>query len=285
MKTSTFPIKGAALLATLVSFAAQGAEPGRPKLNIERDLENGRVVVTWYGGEGQLARADRLSSTSFRTASVSATPAALEIEGEQAAYVLVNSAGAVVSENMVGYVNMQLPWGMSFIANPLLQTNVTIGALFPTAPDGAQVMKLVSGDYVTSVYSVARAAWVGPRLDLPAGVGFFFINPSRETFTQIIIGEVPIGSLTNNLPAGVSLEGSLLPQAGSINSVHNIPGQPGDNIFVFVNEGEARGRYIRSAYVAGEGWTPDLTLGVAQGFWIQKRLAQDWVRFFSPFLQ
>lgn len=285
MKTSIFPIAHGAVLAILVSYAGQTAEPGRPRLNIERDRENGRVVVTWYGGEGQLGRADRLGATTFRSTIVRETPAALEIEGEQAAYALVNSAGAVVSENMVGYVNLQLPWGMSFIANPLLQTNVTLRYLFPTAPDGAQVMKLVNGDYVTSVYSVDRAGWVGPQLDLPMGVGFFFINPSRDTFTQTFIGEVPLGSLTNNLPAGVSLEGSLLPQAGSINSIHNIPGQPGDNFFVFANEGEARGRYVRSAYTAGEGWVPDLNLGVAQGFWIQKRQAQDWVRFFSPFVQ
>lgn len=285
MKTSIFLVKCAAVLATLGSFAAQGAEPGRPRLNIERDRESGRVVVTWYGGEGQLARSDRLGSTAFRSTIVRETPAPLEIEGEQAAYALVNSTGAIISQNLVGYVNLQLPWGMSFIANPLLQTNVTLRSLFPTAPDGAQVMKLVNGEYVTSVYSVDRAGWVGPQLDLPLGVGFFFINPSRDTFTQTFIGEVPLGNLTNNLPAGVSLEGSLLPQAGSVNSVHNIPGQPGDNIFLFVNEGEARGRYVRSAYTAGEGWVPDLNLGVAQGFWIQKRQAQDWVRFFSPFAQ
>jgi len=208
-------------------------------------------------------------------------PAPLEIEGDQGAYALVNAVGGVVSENLVGYANLQLPWGMSLIANPLYQTNVSIRSLFPTAPDGAQVMKLVGGDYVTSVYSASSASWVGPQMELPLGVGFFFINPSRDTFVQTFVGEVPIGSVTNNLPAGVSLEGSMLPLAGSINSVHNIPGQPGDNIFVFINEGDARGRYQRSVYSAGEGWTPDLNLAVGQGFWIQKRQAQDWVRFFS----
>jgi len=282
MKTSISFLKCAVLL-TIVSSVAHAAELGRPRLNIRHDRENNRVVVSWSGGQGQLARTDRLGSTAFRSMSLREAPAPLEIEGDQGAYVLLNTGGGVVSENIVGYVNLQLPWGMSFIANPLLQThtNVSIRSLFPTAPDGAQVMKLVNGDYVTCVYSASSASWVGPQMDLPLGVGFFFVNPSRDTFMQTFVGEVPIGSVTNNLPAGVSLEGPMLPQAGSINSVHNIPGQPGDNIFVFINEGEARGRYHRSAYFAGEGWTPDLNLNVGQGFWIQKQQAQDWVRFFS----
>ena len=284
MKTAIFLLKCAVVL-TIVSFNARGAEPGRPRLNIRHDRESNRVVVTWYGGEGRLARADRLGSRAFRSTSLRETPVPLEVEGDQGAYALVNSVGGVVSENAVGYANVQLPWGMSFIANPLFQTNVSLRSLFPTAPDGAQIMKRVGGDYATCVYSASSGGWVGPQMDLPLGVGFFFINPARDTFVQLFVGEVLAGSLTNNLPAGVSLEGSLLPIAGSINSVHNIPGQPGDNIFVFINEGEARGRYHRSAYSAGEGWTPDLSLGIGQGFWIQKQQAQDWVRFFSLFPQ
>ena len=280
MKTSISFLKCAVLL-TIVSSVAHAAELGRPRLNIRHDRENNRVVVSWSGGQGQLARTDRLGSTAFRSMSLREAPAPLEIEGNQGAYVLLNTGGGVVSENIVGYVNLQLPWGMSFIANPLFQTNVSLRSLFPTAPDGAQVMKRVGGDYVTCVYSASSASWVGPQMDLPLGVAFFFINPSRDTFVQTFVGDVLVGSLTNNLPAGVSLEGSMLPQSGSINSVHNIPGQPGDNIFVFINEGEARGRYHRSAYFAGEGWSPDLNLGVGQGFWIQKQQAQDWVRSFS----
>ena len=280
MKTSIFLLKCAVLL-TIVSAAAQAAEPGRPRLNIRHDRENNRVVVTWYGGEGRLARADRLGGTAFRSTSLRETPAPLEIEGDQGGYVLMNAVGGVVSQNLVGYANLQLPWGMSFIANPLFQTNVSLPSLFPTAPDGAQVMKRVGGDYVTCVYSASSASWVGPQLDLPLGVGFFFINPSRDTFVQTFIGEVPLGSLTNNLPAGVSLEGAMLPLWGSINSIHNIPGQPGDNIFIFVNDGDARGRYLRSTYSNGEGWVPDFTLAAGHGFWIQKQQAQDWVRSFS----
>jgi hypothetical protein len=281
MKTSTFSAKFG-IICALLTFAAVAGQTAelRPKLNIRHDRENNRVVVSWYGGEGQLGRAQSFRSAFQRTV-VRETPATLEIEGENGAYALVDAAGGVVSQNIVGYVNLPLPWGMSLIANPFFQTNATVVSLFPTAPNGAQIMKLVNGDYVTVTYSADRGGWVGPQLELPLGVGFFFINPARETFMQTFVGEVAMGSLTNHLPAGVSLEGSLLPQSGSINTLHNIPGQPGDIIFVFLNEGEARGRYLRSTYSAGEGWYPDLNLGVAQGFWSQKKQPQDWVRSFS----
>lgn len=266
--------------AFLLAFAAHGAEPGRPRLNIQHDRENNRVVISWYGSAGELSRSARVGAPFQRTL-VRATPAPLEIEGDQGAYALTDTAGSVVSVNMVGYVTLQLPWGMSLIANPLIQSNVTLHALFPTAPDGAQIMKLVNGDYVTSTFSAATAAWTRPQLEVPIGVGFFFINPSRDAFTQIFVGELWPGLLTNNLPAGVSFEGALLPQAGSINILHTIPGEPGDTIFFFANQGEARGQYVRSRFTSDSGWTPDLELGVAQGFWIQKRTAQDWIRAFS----
>lgn len=273
MKRS-IPLVGAAIFICLTASAAE-----RPRLNIEHDRENNRVVISWYGS-GELSRSDRLGAPFQRTL-VRETPAPMEIEGEQGSYALVDTAGSVYSGNVVGYVNLQLPWGMSLIANPFIQTNVTIRALFPTAPDGAQIMKLVHGDYITSTYSVSRAGWIGPQMDLPIGVGFFFINPSRDPFTQTFVGELWPGSLTNNLPAGISLEGALIPQAGSINTVQNIPGEPGDIIFFFANQGEARGQYMRSRFTSDSGWTPDLELGVGQGFWIQKRNAQDWVRVFS----
>src|SRR5688500_12606478 len=274
MKTSTFAARFTVLcmLVTLAAVAGQTAEL-RPKLNIRHDRENNRVVVSWYGGEGQLGRAQGFRNAFQRTLTQQA-PAALEIEGETAAYALVDAAGGVVSQNMVGYVNLPLPWGMSFISNPFLQTNATVASLFPTAPNGAQIMKLVNGDYVTVTYSADRGGWVGPQLEVPLGVGFFFINPARYTFMQTFVGEVALGSLTNHLPAGVSLEGSLLPQSGSINTLHNIPGQPGDIIFIFVNEGEARGRYLRSTYSAGAGWSRELDLGVAQGFWRRRKQPQ-----------
>ncbi len=55
-------------------------------------------------------------------------------------------------------------------------------------------------------------------------------------------------------------------------------------LFTYFSDAEARGRYIRSTFsTTDNAWAPDQELGVAQGFWIQKKQAQDWVRFFSIF--
>src|SRR5687767_7535582 len=135
MKTSIFWGKSVVFLVLLTLTAAVGrtAEPGRPRLNIQHDRENRRVIVTGYGAEGQLRRFDRLAG-GLRQAVTRETTASLEITGAEAAYALVDSSGNLVSQNMVGYVNLQLPCGMSLIANPLMQSNVTLRSLFPTAP-------------------------------------------------------------------------------------------------------------------------------------------------------
>src|SRR5687767_10073722 len=108
MKTFAFWAKSGTLCALLTFAAATGqATEVRPKLNIRHDRENNRVVVSWYGGEGQLGRAQSFRSAFQRTLTQEA-PATLEIEGQTAAYALVDSAGSVVSQNMVGYVNLGL---------------------------------------------------------------------------------------------------------------------------------------------------------------------------------
>jgi hypothetical protein len=281
MNTMTLRLWAASAALLTASLIPGWAQTARPKLNIQQDRANGRAVISWTGSGHQLARSSAVRGKYERLASEGGT-ASIAISGDQMNFALVSAEGSVISENIVGYVNVALPWGMSLIANPLWQTNVTLRFLFPSAPDGAQVMKFVNGDYVTSVYSASAAGWIGPNFELPVGEGFFFVNPARDTFTQTFVGEVRTGSLTNPLPAGVSFKGDMLPQAGSINTIHGIPGQAGDIIFIFLNEGEARGRYLRSTFSASENaWVPDLELGVAQGFWIQKRNAQDWIRFFS----
>jgi len=72
-----------------------------------------------------------------------------------------------------------------------------------------------------------------------------------------------------------------VPQAGSINDLHHIPGESGDVIRLYVNDGQGGGDYVTSIFSATENaWVPDLNLGVAQGFVSEKQNAQDWVRVF-----
>jgi hypothetical protein len=145
------------------------------------------------------------------------------------------------------------------------------------------VLKYVQGGgYEVSTYDALAGAWSNPDFEISIGQGFFFRNTSSETIRQTFVGEVMQGYLTNTLPAGLSTKGSLVPQAGSINSLHGIPGLAGDELRLWVNDGLGGGDYVVSIFSAEQSaWVPDLILGVGQGFWIQKEQPQDWVRYFS----
>ena len=98
---------------------------------------------------------------------------------------------------------------------------------------------------------------------------------------QTFVGEVLQGTLVNNIPAGFSLEGALVPQEGSVNTVHVIPGQPGDRLMFHVNGSPESGDYTVSEYV--NGWVPDVTLRVGQAFITQMAQPLTWVREFRVF--
>jgi hypothetical protein len=204
-------------------------------------------------------------------------------DGEQMMYRLETAESLVFSVNAVGYVNVQLPPGLSLIANPLLDYENTVGALINDAPDGAQVYKYVPGaGYEVSTFDGIAGTWSNPDMDLSPGVGFFFNNPSSNTVVHTFVGEVLQGVLVNPMPAGFSTKGALVPQAGSITHLHGIPGEPGDVIRFYVNDLQGGGNYVTSVFSASQNaWVPDLTLDVGQGFVSEKQNAQDWVRVFS----
>jgi len=256
-------------------------------LTISRDASGEKVVVSWTGG-GVLRQAASLKGKTrllhkgramrrnvyMATATAGQTIFSVEEGG--------SGGGAnSYSANAVGYVNLKLPPGLSLIANPLIHPDNSIAYWFSTAPDGCQIYKLdPTGNYEVATFDGLQQQWSNPGLAIPLGVGFYFYNPSATTYTVVFVGEVAQGQLINPLPAGISTKGSLVPQFGSINTLHHIPGEPGDQIQVYINDLAGGGAYQSSVYTAGEGWVPDLILQVGQGFWIEKQNSQDWVRGF-----
>jgi hypothetical protein len=248
-------------------------------LQIARDPNTGKVIVSW-NGKGVLKQANTLDGR-FRPVRKRGNSASITPDSEQMLFMLESAQSAVYSVNAVGYVNTQLRPGLSLINNPLLATVNTVESLMRDLPDGTQVYKYVTGiGYEVSVYDEIQGSWSNPDMDLSPGIGFFVDNPSGATVVNTFVGEVLQGVLINNLPAGFSTEGSLVPQSGSINDVHGIPGENGDLIRLYVNDGEGGGSYIISTFTNG-AWMPDVILGVGEGFVSEKQNAQDWIRNFS----
>lgn len=280
------------ILALLILLPSSGSaafwkkKQQDPQLNITLDESTQRLVVSWKG-PGVLKRAAHLSGRYqpvTKRAGLKINTYVTGITEDSAVYRLEGGGGGgpVYSVNAVGYVNLYLPPGLSLICNPLIYTNNILEALFPVAPDGAQVYKLTAGGgYEVSTFNGFEGTWSYPDMDLSVGVGFYFNNPSAETFQHTFVGEVAQGHLVNPLPAGISTKGSLVPQGGSINSLLKIPGEPGDELRLYMNDLQGGGAYDVSVFTSGSGWVPDLELRVGQGFWIEKQNPQDWVRNFT----
>lgn len=277
-------------LTTAISAHIRSRHSPPPKLNISRDAKTGKVVLSWKG-QGVLRKAAG-RNRSFKKVYQGKGVYAVEATDAVALYRLESDndsdgPGGFYSVNIVGYVNLRLPPGLSLIAIPLYQTNNTLATLWQGVwsppPDGCQVFKYgADSTYEVSTYDALSGTWSNPGLDITIGTGFFFNNPSSMTVTQTFVGDVLQGWLINPLPAGASTKGSLVPQAGSINDVHLIPGDSGDEIRTYVNDGQGGGYYNSSVFDGTtQRWQPDLILNVAEGFWINKQQADDWVRSFT----
>ena len=192
-------------------------------------------------------------------------------------------AGSVFSGNIVGYVNTPLPPGLSLISNPLLAVENNLRTLFPLAPDGTQVYQLNGADYDVSIFDGTTGSWSNPNLELLTGDGFFVRNPSGAPFVNTFVGEVLVGTLVNPLPAGYSLQASLVPQSGTLNNTHRVSGRAGDRAYKFVPDDDGAEAWIKSVFDESQNlWVPDFEIGVGEGFMIYKEAPQDWVRIFSP---
>lgn len=252
-------------------------------LSILQDSGTGKLVVSW-SGKGVLKKAPSLNG-QFQPVKRWGSRSQFVIESadaESGVYRLDSADGGVFSHNIVGYVNIQLPPGLSLIQNPLFFATNTVALWWPDAPDGSQILKYVAGSgYEVSTFDGISKTWSNPDLDIPIGEGFYFRNSFSETIVNTFVGEVRQGFLTNTLPAGYSMKGSLVPQTGSINSVHGIPGEAGDEIRTLTNISGVETQNISTFDGALNQWVPDLILHVGESFWIHKQHQQDWVRYFS----
>ena len=191
-----------------------------------------------------------------------------------AAGVLSSMAAGVTSVNVVGYINVQVPAGFSFIANQLQGASVKVSDLLPTAP--------VVGDKVTVLYSwdggftpnaFDGEAWESPDATLAPGGGALIFAPAA--FTVTFVGEVKQGTLNTAVPQGFSFVSSQVPQAGGISALGYSAGAE-DVVYTW------DGGFSPTSY-DGEAWDPsEPQLAVGQSVLLfRKGAATSWSRTFT----
>jgi hypothetical protein len=204
----------------------------------------------------------------MRTKTILSVAAALAV-GAFAAQAQSN----VYSVNIVGYVNQVLPAGqLVAVANPLDNGTNDLNSVF-----GGVAKTSVAQFWNGSGFTPSQKGGTGwsPNTATPVGMGLFI--SSAQDVTNTYVGEVVVGpgeNVTNSLPVGLSLVGSPLPMAGTLNSPElGLLGVAKTSTAQFWN-----GSGYTPSQKGGTGWTPDLSIGVAEGFFISPVQAYDWVQ-------
>jgi hypothetical protein len=196
---------------------------------------------------------------------------------------IATSVAQVFSVNAVGYVNKTVPAnGFAMISNPLTAANNSIAQLFQGVPNGFQVFVYTPQGFALTTYDEFFGGWEPEALanqQLLPGQGVFVKNPTANQVTITFVGEVPQGDLTAQLPQGLQVVSSKVPQAGTPTDL-GLPGAAGDQIFQW---NTATQSYAFSAYddLFG-GWEPALRpLEVGDAFFLRKAAAGTWPRNFN----
>lgn len=206
---------------------------------------------------------------------------------------LVGSAAAmaqVYSVNAVGYVNVTFkPGEFTMVANPLNGATNTLSTLFQGMPDGTQVFKYdhASNHYfIASFMAGADGGWDND-LTVAPGEGMFVQTPpdAGVIATNTFVGEVLQGNLTNSLPVGYSMVGSMVPQAGTADALGLTAGLPsGSQVFKYNPQTKMYDIWV---YDTDMGWNgPNYTsdppsLNVAESVFVSVTTASAWTRTFS----
>jgi len=196
-----------------------------------------------------------------------------------AAGVATSMGQSVFSVNAVGYVNVVLQPGFSIINNPLDTGSNTVANILGTPPEGTTVYRFAGGSF--TINSFTFGSWSTPGDIINPGEGFFIFNPqsgATGSFTNTFVGTVMQGSLSTPIPAGFSIKGSQVPQAGQLDTILGYPAAEGDIIYQFNPTNQ---QYGSSAFGFG-AWSPaPPVVNVAEGFWVSKTAPTNWTRTFS----
>ncbi|HEY2952400.1 MAG TPA: immunoglobulin domain-containing protein, partial [Verrucomicrobiae bacterium] len=238
---------------------------GQPGHNVT--IESSANTVDW-----QVVQGGTLNSSGIFQVTVSTAPSSRLYR------VRDLSGGPVYSLNIVGYVNLTVPAGTAFLANPLLAVDNSVAALLPNVPPGTRLSKWNATAQVF-VPNDFLGGWSDPAVTLLPGEGFAITNPTGSPLTNTFAGELLQGALTNRLAAGFSLCSSMVPQVGGLEATLGFPAEDGD-VVEFWNTGQQN--FDVYNYFGFSGWLPlDPTPQLGESFFALKQVPTDWIRNFS----
>jgi len=188
----------------------------------------------------------------------------------------LGASAQVYSVNAVGYINVTVPANrLALVANQLNAGGNRVSEVLAPAGD-VTVFTYAAGAFTLNAYSLGE--WANPNQVIGPGTAFFIKNEGATDITLTFVGEVPQGSLSTALAANLNLTASQVPQAGKLVTDLKFPVADEDTVYKW---DVANQTYTLNAYSLGEWGSGEPTVGVGEGFWVQKSAAANWTRTFS----
>jgi len=199
-------------------------------------------------------------------------------------------AAPVYSANVVGYINITAPVGLSLIANQLDNKNGNkLSDVISSLPDGSFVHFYVGGAAGFKSISYFGGFEGNPTDTLAPGQGAFLEIPAgtAEADRKVtFVGEVLQGAASNgSVPKGLSIISSKTPRAGKVSTDLKFPAGgdlDGSLLYRYVNTA-AKKDYV--SYSIFGGWEnndePSVAVGESFFFFSAAGSAQAWNQNFT----
>jgi len=189
----------------------------------------------------------------------------------------LNSNG-LYSLKVIGYASITLAPGFSMVGNPLFGGNDSVPELFKQMPDGTSVSKFDSRLHRLREDALKGGRWTNPGERIGLGEGAMVLNPSSDYKILTFVGEVKMGGFSIPVPAGFSIQTSLVPEPGVLHPDLGFPIDDGDVIHQFDRDQQ---KYVLYPYVSKTWAAGPPIIGVAESFWVAKRSPRNWSRDLS----
>jgi hypothetical protein len=191
------------------------------------------------------------------------------------------SSGTNRSANAVGYVRRLFKSGWSQMANPLNNSPNRSDHILAEAPDNTTAFIWPSSAYTIFSF-IDGIGWDPSGFSVNPGSGIFILLAPTPGFTNVFVGEIPQGRLTNSLSRGWNMVSSIVPQAGRLTTDLSFPASDGDSFYFYRNDSTRRGYEIANFETATDGWDPfQPVLSIGDSCWLYCQTAKLWIREFS----
>jgi hypothetical protein len=213
----------------------------------------------------------------------------------------------VYSLNAVGYINVDVPPGWSMIADQLYLTNQqtaqSIDAVFgpqllngtSTSADpyvNCEIFAWANGAFQPALFVTQQpnqaADWSSPTFaqetTFNPGQGAFIYNPNAD-FQITFVGQVPQGTVTNQMVQGFNLVSSIIPQSGAVDIDLGIQPAALDEVFLWQDGAYEAVNICVSVTSSATNWSYGYSstnfVGSSFFYYAESATPNPWIRTFN----